>query len=236
VRPQDPAAATAKRYADNIKQHGGIQSYGVRSVANYIKTIHSSTNPTPHQLPTIASTVLQKVKSELGPVATNAPGANHAAFSPFKDFRTRSLSKAPSSPTRAPPTPPTLDFHQMVSSLGDYPLVLRRLGLIIDLEIPLAAGLPKDSQLRLSVSANNPQPALALAAVVTASSGPQPWTAYQLTNSGFFAKPRSAAGPGSMANGVFNLNGVNDSHSPDAANPFEVVQIDVDALARSCSI
>ncbi|WP_219835384.1 hypothetical protein [Paenibacillus sp. R14(2021)] len=38
------------------------------------------------------------------------------------------------------------DFHQMVSALGDFPQILRRLGLIIDLEID-AADLPPSSEL-----------------------------------------------------------------------------------------
>jgi hypothetical protein len=34
-------------------------------------------------------------------------------------------------------TPPAFDFHQMISSLGEYPEILRRLGLIVDLTISL---------------------------------------------------------------------------------------------------
>ncbi|NJC86679.1 hypothetical protein [Planosporangium mesophilum] len=37
----------------------------------------------------------------------------------------------------APPMPtPELDFHQMLSLLGDHPTMLRRLGLVVDLEVP----------------------------------------------------------------------------------------------------
>ena len=41
--------------------------------------------------------------------------------------------------TGGPPAPvPTLDFHQVLTLLGDHPLLLRRLGLVVDLEVPLA--------------------------------------------------------------------------------------------------
>jgi len=40
------------------------------------------------------------------------------------------------------PTPkPTIDFHRMVSTLGEYPLLLRLFGFVFDLEVPLPAGL-----------------------------------------------------------------------------------------------
>jgi hypothetical protein len=35
--------------------------------------------------------------------------------------------------------PPSIDFHRMVSLLGDYPVLLRSLGLVHDLEVPLQA-------------------------------------------------------------------------------------------------
>ncbi len=41
-----------------------------------------------------------------------------------------------------PPAPEPLDFHDMLSALGQYPEVMRRVGLVFDLEVPLATGLP----------------------------------------------------------------------------------------------
>ncbi len=35
---------------------------------------------------------------------------------------------------------PTMDFHEIVTSLGEYPMMLRRLGLVIDLQVPVVAG------------------------------------------------------------------------------------------------
>ncbi len=43
---------------------------------------------------------------------------------------------------RVEPQVPSLDFHQVVSSLGDYPLLMRYLGLVFDLEIELKKEIP----------------------------------------------------------------------------------------------
>lgn len=54
-------------------------------------------------------------------------------------------------PTPAVSTAPLLDFHQAVSSLGSYPAVLRQLGLVFDLVVPLPAGLPNGAAVNVSV-------------------------------------------------------------------------------------
>ena len=60
-----------------------------------------------------------------------------------RDFHLRPPVTLNSAPVAAPyvATVPTLDFHQAVSSLGSYPAVLRLLGLVFDLEVPLPAAL-----------------------------------------------------------------------------------------------
>jgi hypothetical protein len=47
--------------------------------------------------------------------------------------------------TSAPPPPvvPDVDFHQMVSLLGDHPQLQRLLGLVFDLEVPWPSGVPQ---------------------------------------------------------------------------------------------
>jgi hypothetical protein len=144
-----------------------------------------------------------------------------SVFGRFQAYRTRAVRKktTPLAPERPPPRPatPTLDFHQVISVLGDYPLLLRRLGLIIDLEVKLTSDLPKDSRMQLNVSGG------------TLPTQEQHWTAYLLTDDAFVPKPKAAAGPGSMHDGVCDLRGVDDSHALNKPNPFEIVQIDVDS-------
>jgi hypothetical protein len=250
VRPHDPTKPGL--YAENVRTKG-IQTYGVRNVAAYIKQTHQDVEPsTAHQLPTAAHPTLGRVVTDLGPIATNEAGTRETVFAAMARtpritsktgaeelnlpstgqstvnfatvnfarlhaYRTRALSTpAVSAGPVPPPTPPTLDFHQMVSSLGDYPMLLRRLGLIIDLEIPFTAAVPSDSQLRLVVSGGG-----------LPAQDDQPWTSYLLTDV-FVAKPASLAIPGSLHDGVIDLKGVNDSHALNAANDFEIVQIDPD--------
>jgi hypothetical protein len=45
-------------------------------------------------------------------------------------------------PSLAPPElkePPELDFHQALAILGDHPVLLRKLGIILDLDAPRGA-------------------------------------------------------------------------------------------------
>lgn len=72
-----------------------------------------------------------------------------------------------------PPTPPSAqdlaewsgdlldgsqaaDFHEAVAFLGDHPVLMRKLGLVIDLEVPYAAAMEGDRLLRLEVSYTAP--------------------------------------------------------------------------------
>ena len=89
---------------------------------------------------------------------TPTPANRQAAFqkmllfhSPFVDPNSTDPEfKAPENP---PPLPETaddfkeaLDFHQAIASLGDYPPIMRRLGLVIDLEI-LQSKIPPNATL-----------------------------------------------------------------------------------------
>lgn len=105
-----------------------------------------------------------------------------------------------------------LDFHQALSSLGDYPLLLRRLGIVIDLELPLAE-MPPDAR-RVQV-APEWEPALA-----GASQDRSNWTAFVRENGRFAAAPRN---PDNLLirDGLLTL-------SPDA---HALMQVDVDGAA-----
>jgi hypothetical protein len=99
------------------------------------------------------------------------------------------------------------DFHRMVASLGDYPVLLRRMGLVIDLAVTVpAGGLPGTGTARIA-------PTVSLS---TTTTGHEPVTHYELAEGLFVARPRE---PGKdLANGLFRLQ---DS------TRFEVHQVDV---------
>ncbi len=59
------------------------------------------------------------------------------------------------------------DFHQALSALGDYPEILRKLGLVIDLLLPVGTALPAAGTIRLSVSGVAWQPGTTVVALRT---------------------------------------------------------------------
>jgi hypothetical protein len=79
-----------------------------------------------------------------------------------------------------------VDFHQMLSALGDYPMLLRRLGLIIDLEIPfdaipLSSGPLPDRKLRIVPTWSSAFPIGAPGQPTPWTADYSPWTAYSRT-------------------------------------------------------
>src|SRR5690606_13640859 len=83
------------------------------------------------------------------------------------------------------PTEPDLaaiyDFHKMIAALGDYPNLLRYLGLVVDLELTLPATLPADPGLVRVI------PSLPTA---TATTHYSPRTHYRLGDARFITRPR----------------------------------------------
>ncbi|MFD8545335.1 hypothetical protein [Streptomyces sp. NPDC059649] len=50
------------------------------------------------------------------------------------------------------PTPPAIDFHQMLSALGDHPALMRRLGLVVDLTLPVGRLTPARGERGLAMA------------------------------------------------------------------------------------
>ncbi|MGW7610466.1 peptidoglycan-binding domain-containing protein [Streptomyces sp. NPDC054766] len=75
--------------------------------------------------------------------------AMHGALGQLVAFHTPASSTARTltgedPPPPPPPQPPDPDFHQMLTSLGDHPALLRRLGLVLDFLVPVGQ-LPASS-------------------------------------------------------------------------------------------
>jgi hypothetical protein len=107
-----------------------------------------------------------------------------------------------------PQKPPDMDFHKAVAGMGQYPKLMRALGLVIDLELPLA-GIPASGNLRVHPKLDGPAPMI-------------PWTAYQLNAAAkqFLPAPAPAS---DVSNGMLSLSG------PDQ---YDVVELDVDGGAE----
>lgn len=80
-----------------------------------------------------------------------------------------------------PPRPPDPDFHALVAALADYPELLRHLGLALD--FLLAEDIPPEGQIRFEPVELPVEWARAEIA--------RPWTAYQVFDRRFIARPRN---------------------------------------------
>ncbi len=134
-------------------------------------------------------------------------------FMAFSLFHTPMDPAKPMQPGKVFPTLPEVEFHEAVSSLGDYPELMRKLGLVIDITIPAGTGIPASSF--VAVKAN-------WKSVFTdsASLNFSAKTKYTLTTDDFRAAPRP--GVSAIKNGVFDLSD---------PTKFDVVQLDVDGAA-----
>jgi len=110
------------------------------------------------------------------------------------------------------PTPkPTIDFHRMVSTLGEYPLLLRLFGLVFDLEVPLPTGLPSAAQVGVKPTW---APKLAATTNVFPSTG--------ATLPSFLPQPRTSSPE--ISQGLLRLS---DS-APGGQPAFPVIELELD--------
>ncbi len=129
-----------------------------------------------------------------------------------------------------PPKAPEYDFHRMVASYADYPMLLRALGLVIDCALEkndaidsriAAGGGTAKSQMSLSIKwSNNHKPA----------DDTTPRTAWQADKERFFARPRG----GDLERGLLRLLNSDDGWGltqKDKPGLFDLYQLDPDGTA-----
>jgi len=145
-------------------------------------------------------------KSFLPPPLTAAQQQTRAAFDSLDTFLKPFGGAEPKLPD-AEKLAETWDFHQAVSSLGDYPVILRRMGLVVDLLLPLGTPLPAAGTIRISATGVVWQPGTT---VVT------PRTHFVSSAALFTAAPRPAQPE--IANGFLRV---------DDTTRFRVIQNDV---------
>ncbi len=93
------------------------------------------------QEPTIPfkTTTLDALDAIYSELASNKAIDNGGAVEPTKDFLQISLFHRPKQPHITAVAIPSFDFHEACSSLSNYPEIMRRVGMIIDLEVPASA-------------------------------------------------------------------------------------------------
>ncbi|HEY0320616.1 MAG TPA: hypothetical protein VGC66_06685 [Pyrinomonadaceae bacterium] len=117
-----------------------------------------------------------------------------------------------------PPELPELDFHQALASLADYPVLLRRLGMVIDLTVR-DPGAPFNAIRIKPTWEQEVEPASAFNRDFT------PWTMCSVTPELFSARPRPAS---DLGDGMLKLERSNDQFEPKSASVFDLVQVDAD--------
>jgi hypothetical protein len=132
------------------------------------------------------------------------------------------LEKPDPSLVPKPPEVPDLDFHQALSALGDQPAVLRALGIILEVQLPVKQLLDNGGgTLIWAEPLEGEQPFAPYNQHLT------PRTAFLLDKKIFQPKPH----PGSpLAGGFLNLAGVDDNLD-NAGAPFHLIEVDPDGMA-----
>jgi hypothetical protein len=138
------------------------------------------------------------------------------AFAEAYRFYDRPDSRDPAGPTAVPdpPKPPEIDFHGAVATCGDYPELLRHLGLAVDLVCRRERTMPPEGRVR--VEARAPQPFEPWMGAEEA----RPWTHYLLDKRRFLPSPREKEGD--IVDGTLRL---------ENTRRFLVNQLDVDGSA-----
>ena len=126
-----------------------------------------------------------------------------------------------------PPAVPDMDFHAIVASYGDYPGLLRRLGLVIDCLLP--ADSPLDRQMAAAASAQGRFfLALRWEGEHDAADDACPATAWTGDHERFTTRPRNP----DHERGMLKLRRADDSWNLyEPRSPFDVYQVDPDGAA-----
>ncbi len=134
---------------------------------------------------------------------------------PTRDFMQVSLFHRSREFQPPPLEVPQIDFHEMLSALGGYPELMRRLGLVIDLQIP-SRGVPASSTVQVAVHWPDASPPSSF----HSDFAPLTTYAFDSARKRFVAAPKDSTS--NIANGLLNL-------SDEKVHP--VVQVDVDSAA-----
>ncbi|MEG3627099.1 hypothetical protein [Streptomyces poriticola] len=119
------------------------RTYSARRVSDATRTAYGvAARESPEQPPDMRS-VMQRMMSSEEPGQGLSPqgSAMRRGLDELEGFHRPPFQSAPTlgrgeAPPPPPPKKPDPDFHQMLTSLGDHPALLRRLGLILDFLLP----------------------------------------------------------------------------------------------------
>lgn len=164
------------------------------------------------ELEDVVGNILTEVRGSGGALAPSAPDPSSDLAQAWYYSQPTFVPK----PGRTPPAPEPAkpDFHQMVSTLGKYPVLLRALGLVYDLQVPLPSGLP--ATVGVSVTPT-------WTPLLGATHNALP--AVQTTSSTFLAAPRTT--DPFIDNGLLRLS----DKLPSGEYEFPLTEVDLDGSA-----
>ncbi|MBR0731087.1 hypothetical protein JQ636_40530 [Bradyrhizobium japonicum] len=245
VQPARPESVTAMRAGLSTARSTGALGHVHRELATSLLEVDASFtfNEKLADVTEVAGALARAAApGQLVPLVPDN-GQAGIAFTQFAAFHRRAdrrvgLETADASPGRNPVE--DVDFHRMLSALGDYPWLLRRLGLVIDLEVD-AALVPKSSigslrQLRVRPQLSSPSDAAANYTPATkyifddAITSPLPFPV-------FVAAPKRAAEPPDPTSTLEILAGLLNLRlllRPPPADDlqFDIISIDIDGAVK----
>jgi hypothetical protein len=112
---------------------------------------------------------------------------------------------------------PEFDFHQIVSVLREFPILLRKLGLVRHFEFEMPGGMPTTGKIRCKITWPS--------GGATTTKTLVPWTAYKLDKTGDAAYWQFLPRPDADSEIIGPVLCLNDN------SHFDVIQVDVDTAA-----
>lgn len=118
------------------------RTYSAKAAARTTRTLYRAAASTSPEQPPEMGSVMQGMMNTEKPGLASRAFAMRQALGEMAAFHRPAVQSAPtlaSGEARQDPVPekPDPDFHQMLTSLGDHPALLRRLGLILDFLVPV---------------------------------------------------------------------------------------------------
>jgi hypothetical protein len=194
---------------------GSLTGLATRSQARLRRNLDMMVRGQGMKLKPAALTMAQAILKDLASARhiMSAPGSTTKSFMAFSMFHAPMEDEGPKKPISVLPQITEIEFHEAVSSLGDYPGLMRVLGLVIDVVVPASAAIPASSFVWVKPQWKN---VFNDAATVNFS----PKTKYAMSAADFAAAPRTGAS--GIVNGLLDLSDT---------GKFDIVQLDVDGAA-----
>jgi hypothetical protein len=139
VKAQPPFRATARH--DFVQKLSGLSARLSTSIGNALdRVLESGATPLKSESETAFHAIAQDLHT--AKYTASEPGNFTKAVAQFALFHASQNASKAKAPGKVKATMPTFEFHEGLSHLGEYPELLKVLGLILDLKIPYTANPP----------------------------------------------------------------------------------------------